>query len=155
MRSLINKLLPHTEHGLSLRMEGDTIYASGFREGVDLEALAQEIIESWLEMARREALLLVRDGKEEKARRLRPADFNDLMAKLQLGRIKPEEQQTLNAYYDALDALEAEANALSASIAEASVADLNAIRWPEWVNWTHIPENPKLEFEATSEAVLQ
>lgn len=151
MRLLINKLLPYTQHGLFLRAEGDTIYASGFREDVDLEALEQEIIDNWLEMARQEAFLLIRDGKEEKAKQLKPVDFDNLLAKLQLGRIKPEEQQQLHDYYDALDTLETEADAL-ASIAKASAADLNAMQWPEWVNWTHIPENPKLEFEATSTA---
>lgn len=152
MRPLVNKLLPLTKYGLVTRIEEDSVYLGGLREDVHLESLQDEIIKDWVEIARQEALLLLRDGKEEKAKQLRPADFNDLMAKLQLGRIKPEEQQRLQDYYDALDALETEADALSASIAKASVADLNAMQWPEWINWTYIPENPKLELEATSTA---
>lgn len=150
MRALMSKLLPHTARGLALRIDGDTVYASGFREDVDLETLKKEVTDNWLEMARQEALLLVRDGKEEKAKQLKPVDFDNLLAKLQLERIKPDEQQRLNDYYDALDALEREANALQTAIAQAeSVGALNDIAWPEWVGWQALPLRFKLEVEQT------
>lgn len=149
METLIRKLLPLTDRGLLLRVEGSTLYASGLRPDVDLEALAQELREGWLELAREEALLRVRVGAEARAQALRPSDFADLMARLQLGRIRPEEQARLNAYYDALDALEGERAALETAIAEAAtVAELNAIAWPEWVAWKPTPENPELVLEA-------
>ena len=149
MEALIRKLLPLTERGLLLRVEGGTVYAFGFRPEVDLNALAQEIRDGWLELVREEALLRVRTGAEAKAQALRPHDFSDLMTKLQLGRIRPEEHARLNAYYDAVDALEAERAALEAAIAKAtSVAELNAIAWPEWVAWKPIPENPEFVLEA-------
>lgn len=148
MDTLIGRLLPLTEKGLLLRVEGNTVYASGFRPEVDLEALAQEIRSGWLELVREEALLWVRRAAEARAQALRPSDFDDLMARLQLGRIRPEEQARLNAYYDALDALEAERAALEEAIAKAaSVAELNALAWPEWVAWTPIPENPEFVLE--------
>lgn len=154
MRALTNKLLPFAATGLYLRTEaGDTLYISGFRDDVDLEALEQEIRAGWLDIARQEAMLRVRGAAEARAQALRPADFADLMARLQLGRIRPEEQARLNAYYDALDALDEERVALEAAIAKAgTVAELNAIAWPEWVQWSPIPENPKLELEATNTA---
>lgn len=150
MRALMSKLLPHTAQGLALRIDGDTVYASGFREDVDLKTLKKEVTDNWLEMARQEALLLVRDGKEEKAKQLKPVDFDNLLAKLQLGRIKPDEQQRLNDYYDALDALDEERAALEAAIAKAgAVAELNALAWPEWVGWQALPLRFKLEVEQT------
>ncbi|QAY18047.1 hypothetical protein [Meiothermus phage MMP17] len=150
MRALTSKLLPHAAQGLALRIDGDTIYASGFREDVDLETLKKEVTDNWLEMARQEALLLVRDGKEEKAKQLKPVDFDNLLAKLQLGRIKPDEQQRLNDYYDALDELEREAKALLQKLEKAkSVEELNKIPWPEWVGWQALPLRSKLEVEQT------
>lgn len=152
MDTLIAKLLPLTEKGLFLRVEGSTFHASGFRSNVDLEALVREIRNGWLELARNEAMLRVRVGYEKLVPTLRPPDFVDLMARLQLGRLRPEEQARLNAYYDALDALEAERAALEAAIAEAaSVAELNAITWPEWVAWKPIPENPEFVLEADTQ----
>lgn len=152
MDTLIRKLLPLTEWGLLLRVEGGTVYASGFRPEVDLEALAQEIRDGWLELVREEAMLRVRVGAEAKAQALRPHDFSDLMTKLQLGRLRPEEQARLNAYYDALNALEEERAALEAAIAKAaSVAELNAIAWPEWVAWEPIPEDPEFVLEADTQ----
>lgn len=143
METLIRKLLPLTEKGLLLRVEGGTVYAYGLRSDVDLEALKRELRDEWLELVHEEAFLRVRTRAEAKAQDLRPPDFADLMARLQLGRIRPEEQVRLNAYYNALDVLEAERATLETAIAEAaSVAELNAITWPEWVQWSPIPENP-------------
>ena len=49
----------------------------------------------------------------------------------------------------ALDALDEERAGLEAAIAKASsVAELNAIAWPEWVAWSPIPENPEFVLEA-------
>lgn len=149
METLISKLLPLAENGLLLRVDGNTVYASGFRPDVDLGALAQEIREGWLELVREEALLRVRRAAEAKAQALRPSDFADLMARLQLGRLRPEEQARLNAYYDAVGAVDEERSALEAAIAKAaSVAELNAITWPEWVAWEPIPEDPEFVPEA-------
>lgn len=150
MRTLTNKLLPFAASGLYLRTEaGDTLYISGFRGDVDLDALEQEIRAGWLDIARQEAMLRVRAGAEARAQALRPPDFADLMARLQLGRIRPEDQARLNAYYDALDALDAEREQLEATIATASVAILNAMEWPEWVGWEALPLRLKLEVEQT------
>lgn len=45
--------------------------------------------------------------------------------------------------------LDEERATLEAAIAKAgTVAELNAIAWPEWVQWSPIPENPELILEA-------
>jgi hypothetical protein len=150
MRALTSKLLPHTAPGLALRIDGDTVYASGFREDVDLEALEQEIRAGWLDIARQEAMLRVRIGYEARAQTLRTPEFADLVTQLQLGRIKPEAQARLNAYYDTLDELEREAKALLQKLEKAeSVEALNDIAWPEWVGWEPLPLRLKLEVEQT------
>ncbi|ADD28700.1 hypothetical protein [Meiothermus ruber] len=87
MRPLLNKLLPLTQGGLSMRIDGDSIYLSGLKEDVDLEALRGEIESEWLGMAKQEAILKIRDGILERGKALKPADFDELMAKLQLGRL--------------------------------------------------------------------
>jgi len=153
MNIAILKLLTHSESGIITRRENDTLIISGFRNDVDLEALQAELETSWLELARQEATNRVKAALTVATESLRPADFTDLNVKLQLGRITPEGRQTLNDYYDTLDALEQEAAALQTAIAQAdSVHALNSIPWPEWVGWEPLPvrflllaESPKAE----------
>lgn len=146
MNTAISKLLPYSESGIITRRENDTlIIISGFRSDVDLEALQAELEVEWLELARQEAANRIKNALIAAQESRRPANFSDLTVKLQLGRITPAEREQLNAYYDALDALEGERAALEAAIAKAgAVAELNAIAWPEWVQWEPIPEAPEL-----------
>jgi len=146
MRPLINTLLPYIVHGLGLRIDKDTVYASGLREDIDIKTLEKEITSNWLEMVRQEALLIVRDKKEETVNQLRPKNFMDLVIKLHLGRIKPEEQKLLNDYYDKLEEIEQEAENLTNIIKNANVSEINNINWPEWITWKEVPENPKFVF---------
>jgi hypothetical protein len=148
MNSVIFKLLPYSESGIITRRENDTLIISGFRSDVDLEALQAELEAEWLELARQEAANRVKVALASASERLRPDHFTDLMAKLQLGRIADSERQTLNAYYDALDALEREAKALLQKLEKAeSVEVVNKIPWPEWVGWEALP----LRFELLAE----
>ena len=154
MNIAILKLLPYSESGIvSRRQDNDTLTLSGFRDNVDLKALQAELETSWLDLAKQEAANRVKAALAAANDRLRSADFIDLMAKLQLGRITPEGRQTLNEYYDKLDALEQESAALQTAIAQADSVDaLNRIPWPEWVEWEPLPvrflllaESPKPE----------
>lgn len=133
MRPLLNKLLPLTQEGLSMRIDGDSIYLSGLKEDVDLEAIQKEIEKEWVEMAKQEAILRVRDGILERAKALKPADFDELMARLQLGRLKDEDKARLNQYFDALDSLEGAGDSLRGMVALVQkVKQLNAYDWPEY-----------------------
>lgn len=148
MNTAIIKLLPYSKSGIISRHSDGTLTLGGFRNDINLEALQAEIEAEWLELARQEAANRVKVALASASARLRPDDFTDLMTKLQLGRITDSERQTLNAYYDALDALEREANALQTAIAQAeSVEALNDIAWPEWVGWEPLP----LRFELLAE----
>lgn len=150
MNTVIFKLLPYSESGIITRRENDTLIISGFRSDVDLEALQAELEVEWLELAKEEAAIQIKNALTAASARLRPDDFTDLMAKLQLGRITDSERQTLNAYYDALDALEREAKALLQKLEKAeSVEVVNKIPWPEWVGWEALPLRLKLEVEQT------
>jgi len=149
MNTAIIKLLTYTESGIVSQNDGDTLIFSGFRDDVDLEALLAELEVEWLELAKQEAANRVKTALTTAQESCRPANFSDLTGKLQLGRITPAEREQLNAYYDALDALEREAAALQAAIAQAeSVEALNQISWPEWVGWQALP----LQFELLAES---
>lgn len=140
MEILTNRLLPHCPVGLALRLEADTYYLHGYEGG---ETPLEQIRSEWPDLVRQEARQRLRQGREAEALRQRPADWGDLTARLQLGRLKPPDQQRLNAYYDALDALDDAVAQLEAVIANLDVAALNALEWPEWVAWTPIPESPR------------
>lgn len=151
MRPLLNKLLPLTQEGLSMRIDGDSIYLSGLKEDVDLEAIQKEIEKEWVEMAKQEAILKIRDGILEMGKSLKPADFDELMAKLQLGRLGDEGKAELNKYFDALDSLEGVGDSLRDMVALAQkVKQLNAYDWPEWVRWERIPEKPLIYLSSSS-----
>jgi len=153
MNVVIFKLLPYSESGIVNHHSDNTLTLSGFRKDIDLKILQAELEASWLDLAKQEAANRVKAALAAANDRLRPADFIDLMAKLQLGRITPEGRQTLNEYYDKLDALEQESAALQIAIAQADSVDaLNRIPWPEWVEWEPLPvrflllaESPKPE----------
>jgi hypothetical protein len=148
MNTAISKLLPYSKSGIISRHSDGMLTLSGFRKDADLEALQADLEAEWLDLARQEAANRVKSALTAASERLRPADFTDLMAKLQLGRITPEGRQALNTYYDALDALERGAATLQAAIAQAeSVEALNDIAWPEWVGWEPLP----LRFELLAE----
>jgi hypothetical protein len=148
MNSVIFKLLPYSESGIITRRENDTLIISGFRSDVDLEALQAELEAEWLELAKEEAAIQIKNALTAAQESRRPANFSDLTVKLQLGRITPAEREQLTAYYDALDALEREAKALQTAIAQVeSVGALNDIAWPEWVGWEPLP----LRFELLAE----
>ncbi|WP_051529429.1 hypothetical protein [Meiothermus cerbereus] len=150
MNTIIFILLPYSKSGIITRRENDTLIISGFRDDVDLEALQAELEVEWLELARQEAANRIKNALIAASERLRPNDFTDLITKLQLGRITDSERQTLNAYYDALDALEREAKALLQKLEKAeSVEVVNKIPWPEWVGWEALPLRLKLEVEQT------
>ncbi|MCL6530974.1 MAG: hypothetical protein K6T70_12805 [Meiothermus ruber] len=150
MRSLLAKLLPLADKGILSKTENSTLILSGFRNDIDPEALQAEIEAEWLELARQEAANRIKNALIAASERLRPDDFTDLMTKLQLGRIADSERQTLNAYYDALDALEREAKALLQKLEKAeSVEVVNKIPWPEWVGWEPLPLRFELEVEQT------
>ena len=140
MNTVIAKLLPYSESGIISQNDGDTLVISGFRNDINLEVLQAELEVEYLDLARQEAANRVKAALAAANDRLRPADFIDLMAKLQLGRITPEGRQTLNEYYDKLNALEQESAALQTAIARADSVDaLNCIPWPEWVEWEPLP----------------
>jgi hypothetical protein len=134
-----------------MRIDGDSIYLSGLKEDVDLEALREEIESEWLEMAKQEAILKIRDGILERGKALKPADFDELMARLQLGRLKDEDKARLNEYFDALDSLEGVGDSLRGMVALVQgVKQLNAYDWPEWVRWERIPEKPLIYLSSSS-----
>jgi hypothetical protein len=150
MNSVIFKLLPYSESGIITRRENDTLIISGFRSDVDLEALQAELEAEWLELAKEEAAIQIKNALTAAQESRRPANFSDLTVKLQLGRITPAEREQLTAYYDALDALEQEAATLQTAIAQADSVDaLNRIPWPAWVGWEALPLRLKLEVEQT------
>lgn len=150
MRSLLAKLLPLADKGILSKTENSTLILSGFRNDVDLEALQAELEVEWLELAKEEAAIQIKNALTAAQESRRPANFSDLTAKLQLGRITPAEREQLNAYYDALDALEREAKALLQKLEKAeSVEVVNKIPWPEWVGWEALPLRLKLEVEQT------
>jgi len=148
MNTVIIKMLPYAESGIISLQNDETLVIRGFRSDIDLEALQTELEAEWLDLAKQEATNRVKAALNTATERLRPAGFTDLMAKLQLRRINPAGRQTLNEYYDKLDALEQEAAALQIAIAQAdSVGALNSIPWPEWVEWEALPLRFKLEVE--------
>ena len=146
--TLLAKLLPLADKGISLRIETSTLILSGFRNDINLEALQAELEVEWLDLARQEATNRIKVALTATQESRRPANFSDLTVKLQLGRITPAEREQLNAHYDALDALEREAGALLQEAGKAkSVEELNKIPWPEWVGWEALPLRFKLEVE--------
>lgn len=148
MRSLLAKLLPLADKGILSKTENSTLILSGFRNDINLEALQAELETEWLELAKEEAAIRIKNVLTAAQESRRPANFSDLTVKLQLGRITLAEREQLNAYYDALDALEREANALLQELEKAkSVEELNKIPWPEWVEWEALPLKFKLEVE--------
>lgn len=150
MNTVIFKLLPYSESGIITRRENDTLIISRFRSDVDLEALQAELEVEWLELAKEEAAIQIKNALTAAQESRRPANFSDLTVKLQLGRITPAEREQLNAYYDALDELEREAKALLQKLEKAeSVEVVNKIPWPEWVGWEALPLRLKLEVEQT------
>lgn len=150
MNTVIFKLLPYSESGIITRRENDTLIISGFRSDIDLEALQAELEVEWLELAKEEAAIQIKNALTAAQESRRPANFSDLTVKLQLGRITPAEREQLNAYYDALDELEREAKALLQKLEKAeSVEVVNKIPWPEWVGWEALPLRLKLEVEQT------
>ncbi len=112
MRSLLAKLLPLADKGILSKTENSTLILSGFRNDIDLEALQAEIEAEWLELAKEEAAIQIKNALTAAQESRRPANFSDLTVKLQLGRGDSAEREQLNAYYDALDELEREAKAL-------------------------------------------
>jgi len=150
MNTVIFKLLPYCESGIITRRENDTLIISGFRSDVDLSVLQAALEASWLELAKEEAAIQIKNALTAAQESRRPANFSDLTIKLQLGRITPTEREQLNTYYDALDELEREAKALLQKLKKAkSVEELNKIPWPEWVGWEALPLRLKLEVEQT------
>ncbi|GEM81877.1 hypothetical protein [Meiothermus hypogaeus] len=150
MNTAISKLLPYSESGIVSRHSDDTLIISGFRNDINLEALQAEIEAEWLELAKEEAAIQIKNALTAAQESRRPANFSDLTVKLQLGRITPAEREQLNAYYDALDELEREAKALLQKLEKAeSVEVVNKIPWPEWVGWEALPLRLKLEVEQT------
>jgi len=150
MNTATIKLLPYAESGIVSRQDDDKLIISGFRDDVDLEALQAELEASWLELAKEEAAIQIKNALTAAQESRRPANFSDLTIKLQLGRITPTEREQLNTYYDALDELEREAKALLQKLKKAkSVEELNKIPWPEWVGWEALPLRLKLEVEQT------
>lgn len=150
MNTIITKLLPHSELGIVSRRSDDTLTLSGFRDDVDLEALQTELEAEWLELAKEEVAIQIKNALTAAQESRRPANFSDLTVKLQLGRITPAEREQLNAYYDALDELEREAKALLQKLEKAkSVEAVNKIPWPEWAEWEPLPLRFKLEVEQT------
>lgn len=150
MNTVICKLLPYSESGIVSRHSDDTLIISGFRNDINLEALQAEIEAEWLELAKEEAAIQIKNALTAAQESRRPANFSDLTVKLQLGRITPAEREQLNAYYDALDELEREAKALLQKLEKAeSVEVVNKIPWPEWVGWEALPLRLKLEVEQT------
>lgn len=156
MNTAIIKLLPYSESGIVSRQDNDTLTLSGFRNDINLEVLQAELEAEWLELAKEEAANRIKNALIAASERLRPDDFTELMAKLQLGRIADSERQTLNAYYDALDGLEREAKALLQKLEKAeSVEVVNKIPWPEWVGWEALPLRFELEAALEREKALQ
>lgn len=150
MNTAISKLLPYSESGIVSRHSDDTLIISGFRNDINLEALQAEIEAEWLELAKEEAAIQIKNALTAAQESRRPANFSELTVKLQLGRITPAEREQLNAYYDALDELEREAKALLQKLEKAeSVEVVNKIPWPEWVGWEALPLRLKLEVEQT------
>lgn len=150
MNTAISKLLPYSESGIVSRHSDDTLIISGFRNDINLEALQAEIEAEWLELAKEEAAIQIKNALTAAQESRRPANFSDLTVKLQLGRITPAEREQLNAYYGALDELEREAKALLQKLEKAeSVEVVNKIPWPEWVGWEALPLRLKLEVEQT------
>jgi len=145
MDTAIIKLLPYSESGIVSRQDNDILTLSGFRNGINLEALRAELETSWLELCKEEAAIRVKNALAAAQESRRPANFFDLAVKLQLGRITPAEREQLNVYYDALDELERESATLQTAIAQADSVDaLNKIPWPEWVGWEPLPLQFKL-----------
>jgi len=156
MNVLIAKLLPFSRNGLLIRRNADVIEISGFRDDVNLEALQAELEASWLELAKEEAAIQIKNALTATQESRRPANFSDLTVKLQLGRATPAERERLNAYYDALDELEREAKALFQRLEKAkSVEELNKIPWPEWVGWEALPLEFRLEALPATEEQTQ
>lgn len=148
MNALTGYLLPHCPGGLLIGYDTESnsyrIGGLGLEGAAILAALPGE----WLEIVRREATLSLASRAEEQKNAIRPLDFADLSNKLALGRLRPDEQTRLNAYYDALEAVEQEISALQAAIDAAdSVRTINALPWPEWAGWDATPENPGFVLE--------
>ncbi|KIQ54286.1 hypothetical protein [Meiothermus taiwanensis] len=152
MTTLLSKVLPFADKGILLQMIDFVCILRGFREDVDLAALQAELEAEWLDLCKEEAAIRVKNALATAKESQRPANFADLTTKLNLGRINPEEQQALNAYYDTVDALEQEAAALREKIAKAkNVETINKIPWPEWVGWEALPLKAKLEVIPTKQ----
>ncbi|MGK0618467.1 hypothetical protein [Meiothermus cerbereus] len=149
MNALLSKLLPHSDLGILLKQEDETLLVVGLKPD-NLKTLRAELEASWLELAKEEATIRVKNALAAAQESRRPANFPDLSTKLQLGRATPAERQQLEAYYDALDALQEEAEALLQKVGKVkSVEAINKIAWPEWVGWEALPL--RFVLEASSE----
>lgn len=62
MRSLLAKLLPLADKGILSKTENSTLILSGFRNDIDLEALQAEIEAEWLELAKEEAAIQIKNA---------------------------------------------------------------------------------------------
>ena len=150
MMTLLAKLLPLADKGILSKIETSTLILSGFRDDVDLESLQAELEVEWFELCKEEAAVRVKNALAATQESRCPVNFSDLTVKLQLDRITPAEREQLNAYYDALDELEREAEVLLQRLEKAkSIEGLNKIPWPEWVRWEPLPLRFKLEVEQT------
>jgi hypothetical protein len=142
MDSLILKLLPYSDKGIYYRQEGDTIVIGGLSKDIDLRNLKSELEEEWVNLVRQEAAIIVKRSLLEAQERLRPDNFDDLVVRLQLGRISEEQRQILINYYDQIDELERTAQRLIDTIGTSSVEDINNMDWPNWVTWNRAPTEP-------------
>jgi hypothetical protein len=99
MDSLILKLLPYSDKGIYFRQENNTFVIGGLSKDVDIENLQSELEREWINLVRQEAITIIKRSLHEVQEKLRPANFNDLVTRLQLGMISEEQRQVLINYY--------------------------------------------------------
>ncbi len=136
------KLLPYSNKGIYFRQEDDTFLIGGLDKDVDIENLKSELEREWVDLVRQEAIMIVKRSLNEIQEKLRPDNFDDLVVRLQLGRISKEQRKILINYYDQIDELEQAAKRLIDTINNSSVEDINNMEWPEWVAWNKVPTEP-------------
>ncbi len=142
MDSLIIKLLPYSNKGIYFRQEDDAFIIEGLDKDVDIENLKSELEREWVDLVRQEAITIVKRSLNEAQEKLRPDNFDDLVVRLQLGKISEEQRQILINYYNQIDKLEETAQRLIDTINNSNVEDINNMEWPEWITWNRIPTEP-------------
>jgi hypothetical protein len=142
MDSLIFKLLPYSDKGIYFHQEGDTFIIGGLSKDVDIENLKSELEKEWVNLVRQEATTIIKRSLYEAQEKLRPGNFDELVVRLQLGRISEEQRQILINYYNQIDELEQTALRLIDNISTLNVEDINNMEWPKWVTWNRLPTEP-------------